>query len=38
MPFVGVVLVELQEVVVELEEGRMHSGPGAVSQGVFRKK
>ena len=31
-------VVELQEAVVELEEGRLHSGPGAVVQGVFRKK
>ena len=27
----------LEETVVQLEEGRMHSGPGAVVRGVFRK-
>lgn len=36
--FAGSEVVELQEAVVELEEGRMHSGPGAVVQGVFRKR
>ena len=36
--FAGSEIVELQEAVVELEEGRMHSGTGAVVQGVFRKR
>ena len=36
--FAGTEIVELQEKVVELEEGTMHSGPGAVVQGVFRKR
>jgi SAM-dependent methyltransferase len=31
-------VVELEEVEVELEEGRLHSGPGAVVQGVFRRR
>lgn len=30
--------LELDEAVVQLNEGRMHSGPGAVVRGVFRKK
>lgn len=31
-------VLELAESVVELEEGKMHSGPGAVVRGVFRKR
>jgi cyclopropane fatty-acyl-phospholipid synthase-like methyltransferase len=36
--FAGAEALELEEKVVELEEGHMHSGPGAVVQGVFQKK
>jgi SAM-dependent methyltransferase len=31
-------IVELEETVADLNEGRMHNGKGAVVQGVFRKK
>jgi cyclopropane fatty-acyl-phospholipid synthase-like methyltransferase len=34
--FRGAEPVELQEMVVELHEGPLHSGPGAVVRGVFR--
>jgi len=36
--FAGAEALELEEKVVELEEGHMHRGPGAVVQGVFRRK
>jgi cyclopropane fatty-acyl-phospholipid synthase-like methyltransferase len=36
--FAGAEVVELVETVVDLEEGKMHSGKGAVVRGVFRKK
>ena len=36
--FAGAEALELEEKVVELEEGHMHSGTGAVVQGVFRRK
>ena len=36
--FAGAEALELEETVVELEEGRMHSGKGSVVRGVFRKK
>lgn len=36
--FAGAEPIELQETVVDLSEGHMHSGPGAVIQGVFRKR
>jgi SAM-dependent methyltransferase len=36
--FAGAEALELEEKVVELEEGHMHSGLGAVVQGVFRKQ
>ena len=36
--FVGAEVLELQEVELEIEEGRMHRGPAAVVQGVFRKR
>ncbi len=36
--FAGAEVEELEEAVVDLEEGRMHSGKGAVVRGVFRKK
>jgi hypothetical protein len=36
--FAGADELELLEAVVELEEGRMHSGKGAVIRGVFRRK
>ena len=35
--FAGAEVLELAESVVELQEGPMHSGPGAVVRGVFRK-
>jgi len=35
--FAGTEALELEEKVVQLEEGHMHNGPGAVVQGVFRK-
>ena len=35
--FAGTEALELEEKVVHLEEGHMHSGSGAVVQGVFRK-
>jgi cyclopropane fatty-acyl-phospholipid synthase-like methyltransferase len=35
--FAGAEALQLEERVVHLEEGRLHSGPGAVVQGVFRK-
>ena len=36
--FAGAEVVQLIESVVQLEEGAMHSGPGATVRGVFRKK
>jgi 2-polyprenyl-3-methyl-5-hydroxy-6-metoxy-1,4-benzoquinol methylase len=36
--FAGSEILELDEVIAELDEGRMHSGKGAVVQGVFRRK
>jgi hypothetical protein len=36
--FAGSEILELDEVIAELDEGRMHSGEGAVVQGVFRRK
>jgi SAM-dependent methyltransferase len=35
--FSGAEFLELAEVEVELDEGKMHRGPGAVVRGVFRK-
>ena len=35
--FAGAEILELAEKVVELREGAMHSGPGAVVRGIFRK-
>jgi SAM-dependent methyltransferase len=35
--FAGAETVELAEQIVELEEGAMHSGPGGVVRGVFRR-
>jgi len=35
--FAGAEALQLEEKVVQLEEGHMHNGPGAVVQGVFRK-
>ena len=35
--FAGAEIIELEEKVVELKEGHMHSGPGAVVQAVFRR-
>ncbi len=35
--FAGAEILELAEEEVELNEGRLHSGPGAVVRGVFRK-
>jgi len=35
--FTGVEILALEETVVPLQEGPMHSGPGAVVRGVFRK-
>jgi SAM-dependent methyltransferase len=35
--FTGAEALELSESVVELEEGKMHSGKGAVVRGVFRR-
>ncbi|HEY2456087.1 MAG TPA: class I SAM-dependent methyltransferase [Candidatus Acidoferrum sp.] len=36
--FASAEIVELEETVADLNEGRMHSGKGGVVQGVFRKK
>lgn len=36
--FAGAEVVELREEVVDLREGAMHSGPGGVVRGVFRKR
>lgn len=36
--FAGAEILELEEVIAELNEGPLHSGQGAVVQGVFRKK
>ena len=36
--FAGAAVVELQEVEVHLDEGRMHRGPAAVVHGVFQKQ
>jgi Methyltransferase domain len=36
--FAGSEILELDEVIAELDEGRMHSGKGAVVQGVFRRR
>ena len=36
--FASAEIVELEETVADLNEGRMHSGRGGVVQGVFRKK
>jgi Methyltransferase domain len=36
--FAGAEILELEEVVADLNEGPLHSGKGAVVQGVFRKK
>jgi cyclopropane fatty-acyl-phospholipid synthase-like methyltransferase len=36
--FAGAEAVLLEEKVTPLEEGRMHSGPGAVLQAIFRRK
>jgi len=35
--FAGAQVLELSEEVVELREGPLHSGPGAVVRGIFRK-
>jgi len=35
--FVGTEVLELLEVEIDLEEGRLHRGPAAVVHGVFRK-
>lgn len=35
--FVGAEILELAEEVVDLKEGAMHSGPGAVVRGIFRR-
>lgn len=35
--FAGAEILELAEEVVDLREGAMHSGPGAVVRGIFRK-
>jgi 2-polyprenyl-3-methyl-5-hydroxy-6-metoxy-1,4-benzoquinol methylase len=36
--FASAEIVELKETVAHLNEGRLHSGKGAVVQGIFRKK
>jgi hypothetical protein len=36
--FAAAEILALEEATVSLEEGRLHSGPGAVVRGVFRKK
>ena len=36
--FAGANALELEDKVVQLEEGHMHSGPGAVVQGVFQRR
>ena len=36
--FAGAEVLQLEEKEVQLKEGRMHSGPGAVVQAIFRRK
>jgi len=36
--FIGAEALELLEVEIDLDEGRLHSGPAAVVHGVFRKR